>query len=83
MQAAVSCSLPILLQQPPPAYSPPTGRRIQMAAIAGIVILLLLLGLFFLFRAMGSMDQEPTVRERVRHSGGGTPGGGPRAPGLN
>jgi len=54
-----------------------------MAAIAGIVILLLLLGLFLLFRAMGSMGQPPTAQERMRHSGGGTRSGGPRAPGLN
>ncbi len=55
-----------------------------MAAIAGIVILLLLAGLFFLFRTMGSMGQKPSARERIRHSGSGTPhSGGPRAPGLD
>ncbi|HEX3986985.1 MAG TPA: hypothetical protein VHX13_10290 [Acidobacteriaceae bacterium] len=54
-----------------------------MIAIAAIVILLLLVGLFFLFRAMGTMGQKPSVRERMRHSGGGTHTGGPRASGLN
>ncbi|MFZ0630924.1 MAG: hypothetical protein WA399_10570 [Acidobacteriaceae bacterium] len=54
-----------------------------MAAIAGIVILLLLIGLFFLFRAMGTMGQKPSIRERMRHSGGGTHGHGPRASGLD
>lgn len=54
-----------------------------MAAITGIVIFLLLLGLFFLFRAMGTMGQKPSMRERVRHSSRGGPTGGPRATGLN
>lgn len=54
-----------------------------MAAIGGVVILLLLVGLFFLFRAMGSMGQKPSAQERMRHSGGGTHSGGPRASGLD
>jgi hypothetical protein len=54
-----------------------------MAAIAGIVILVLLVGLFLLFRAMGSMGQKPSARERMRHSGDGTHTGGPRASGLD
>ncbi len=41
-----------------------------MAAITGVVILVLLVGLFFLFRAMGSMGQQPSARERIRHNGG-------------
>lgn len=54
-----------------------------MAAIAGIVILLLLVGLFFLFRAMGTMGQKPSARERMQHSSSGTHPPGPRASGLN
>lgn len=54
-----------------------------MVALAGIVILLLLLGLFLLLRAMGSMGQKASIRERMRHPGGGTHTRGPRASGLN
>jgi hypothetical protein len=54
-----------------------------MVAIAGVIILALLVGLFFLFRAMGSMGQKPPARERMQHSSGGTHPGGPRASGLD
>jgi hypothetical protein len=54
-----------------------------VAAITGIVVLALLIGLFFLFRAMGSMGQQPSPQERVKHSAGDTHRDGPRAPGLN
>ena len=39
-----------------------------MVAITGIVLLAILAGLFFLFRAMGSMGQKPTAHERMRHN---------------
>ncbi|HZZ38083.1 MAG TPA: hypothetical protein VFE06_03055 [Acidobacteriaceae bacterium] len=54
-----------------------------MAAIAGIIILFLLFGLFFLFRAVGSMGQKPSARARMRHTSSETHTGGPRASGLN
>jgi len=41
-----------------------------MAAITGVVVLVLLVGLFFLFRAMGSMGQQPSARERMKHNAG-------------
>jgi hypothetical protein len=43
----------------------------------------LLAGIFFLFRAMGSMGQQPTAQERVRHSADKRHKPGPRAGGLN
>jgi hypothetical protein len=54
-----------------------------MAAITGIVLVLLLAALFFLFRAMGRMGQQPSPRERMRHSAGEDHHRGPRASGLN
>jgi hypothetical protein len=62
---------------------PPINRRFPMAAIAGIIILFLLFGLFFLFRAVGSMGQKPSARARMRHTSSETHTGGPRASGLN
>jgi len=41
-----------------------------MAAIAGVVVVMLLVGLFFLFRAMGSMGQQPSAGERMKHNAG-------------
>jgi len=54
-----------------------------MVAITGVVLIALLAGIFFLFRAMGSMGQQPTARERIRHSADEEHGPGPRASGLN
>jgi hypothetical protein len=54
-----------------------------MAAITGVVLLLLLAGLFYLFRAMGRMGQQPSPQERMKHSGDERGGHGPRATGLN
>lgn len=54
-----------------------------MAAITGVVILALLVGLFFLFRAMGSMGQQPTARERMKHNASDVHSRGPRATGLD
>jgi hypothetical protein len=54
-----------------------------MVFITGIVVIALLAGLFFLFRAMGSMGQQPTARERMRHSTGEDHRPKPRASGLN
>jgi hypothetical protein len=39
--------------------------------------------LFFLFRAMGSMGQQPIARERMRHNAHEHHRPGPRASGLN
>lgn len=54
-----------------------------MAAITGVVVLALLVGIFFLFRAMGSMGQRPTPRERMKHNPGDIRSEGPRATGLD
>ena len=54
-----------------------------MVAITAVVLIVLLMGLFFLFRAMGSMGQQPTARERLRHNAHEDHGPGPRASGLN
>jgi hypothetical protein len=54
-----------------------------MAAITGVVLILLLAGLFFLFRAMGRMGQQPSPQERMRHSGDEGHHRGPRTSGLN
>jgi hypothetical protein len=54
-----------------------------MAAILGVLILVLLVGLFWLFRSMGSMGQQPSAGERIRHNGSEGNNSGPRATGLN
>jgi len=54
-----------------------------MVAITGVVLIALLAGIFFLFRAMGSMGQQPTAQERLRHSASDKHPGGPRASGLD
>jgi hypothetical protein len=55
-----------------------------MIAITGVILVVLLAGIFFLFRAMGSMGQQPSAQDRMRHTNTKdrhTPG--PRATGLN
>ena len=54
-----------------------------MVAITGVVLIALLAGMFFLFRAMGRMGQQPTAQERLRHSTNDKHPGGPRASGLD
>jgi hypothetical protein len=54
-----------------------------MVAITGVILIVLLVGIFFLFRAMGSMGQRPPARERMRHTGDDPHTPGPRATGLN
>jgi len=54
-----------------------------MVAIAGVILIVLLVGIFFLFRAMGSMGQRPSPRERMRHNADDKHTPGPRATGLN
>ena len=54
-----------------------------MVAITGVVLIVLLAGLFFLFRAMGSMGQQPVPHERMRHTAHDQQKRGPRASGLN
>jgi len=54
-----------------------------MVAISGIILLVLLAGLFFLFRAMGSMGQQPSAHERMHHTSTDRHTPGPRASGLN
>ncbi len=54
-----------------------------MVAIAGVILIVLLVGIFFLFRAMGSMGQRPSARERMRHNADDQHTPGPRASGLN
>ncbi|MGA8109153.1 MAG: hypothetical protein WB974_06945 [Acidobacteriaceae bacterium] len=54
-----------------------------MAAITGVVVLLALVGLFWLFRSMGSMGQQPSARERLKHSAEDRPTHPPRASGLD
>lgn len=49
---------------------PPSMQDDPMAAIAGVVVVMLLVGLFFLFRAMGSMGQQPSAGERMKHNAG-------------
>jgi len=53
-----------------------------MIAVA-ILFVIIIFGLFFLFRAMGSMGQRPAPQQRTRHSAGDGRGPGPRASGLN
>ncbi len=54
-----------------------------MAAITGLVLVLLLAGLFYLFRAMGRMGQQPGAEERMRHTSGEGRGRESRATGLD
>jgi hypothetical protein len=54
-----------------------------MVAITGVVLIALLAGLFFLFRTMGSMGQQPAPEERMRHTTHDPHRPGPRAGGLN
>ncbi len=54
-----------------------------MVAITGVILIALLAGIFFLFRAMGRMGQQPTPQERLRHTAVEKHPGGPRATGLN
>ena len=54
-----------------------------MVTITGIVLVALLVGLLFLFRAMGRMGQQPSGRERMRHNAPDQHTPGPRATGLN
>jgi hypothetical protein len=54
-----------------------------MIAITAVVLILLLAGLFFLFRAMGSMGQQPIAQERMRHTAHDQHNRGPRANGLD
>ncbi|MFP5226257.1 MAG: hypothetical protein ACLGXA_01415 [Acidobacteriota bacterium] len=54
-----------------------------MVAITGVILIALLAGLFFLFRAMGRLGQQPTPRERMRHNASDQHTPGPRATGLN
>ncbi|HEX4036607.1 MAG TPA: hypothetical protein VHX37_01000 [Acidobacteriaceae bacterium] len=54
-----------------------------MAAISGIVALLVLVGIFWLFRSMGSMGQQPSTGERMKHSAEEQHRQPPRASGLD
>jgi len=54
-----------------------------MAAITGVVVLLALVGIFWLFRSMGSMGQQPRAQERLKHNAEDRPRNPPRAPGLD
>jgi hypothetical protein len=54
-----------------------------MVAITGVVLIALLAGLFFLFRTMGSMGQQPAPQERMRHTAHDQQNRGPGANGLN
>jgi hypothetical protein len=54
-----------------------------MIAITGVILIVLLVGIFFLFRAMGSMGQRPSAQERIRHNADDQHRPGPRATGLN
>jgi len=54
-----------------------------MVAITGVVLIVLLAGMFFLFRATGSMGQQPSARERMRHTTHDRHTPGPRASGMN
>jgi hypothetical protein len=54
-----------------------------MIAITGVILIVLLAGIFFLFRAVGSMGQRPSARERMRHNSKDQHTPGPRATGLN
>lgn len=54
-----------------------------MVVIIGLVALALLLGLFFLFRSMGSMGAQPSARERMQHTGKEDHSREPRATGLD
>jgi hypothetical protein len=54
-----------------------------MIAITGVVLIALIAGLFFLFRAMGSMGQQPAAQERMRHTDHDRQNRGPRANGLD
>jgi hypothetical protein len=54
-----------------------------MVAITGVILIVLLAGIFFLFRAMGSMGQRPSARERMHHNADDRHTPGPRATGLN
>ncbi len=53
-----------------------------MVFLACILIVVVLLGLVFLFRGMGRM-QQPTPQERMKHSKSDRHGPGPRSTGLN
>jgi hypothetical protein len=54
-----------------------------MVAITGVVLVVLLAGLFFLFRAMGRMGQQPAATERMRSTTHEGHPGGPRTGDLN
>lgn len=54
-----------------------------MVAITGVILVVLLAGIFFLFRAMGRMGQQPSPHERMRHTSNDTHTPGPRATGLD
>lgn len=54
-----------------------------MVAITGVILIALLAGIFFLFRAMGRMGQQPSPRERMRHTSNDRHTPGPRATGLD
>jgi hypothetical protein len=54
-----------------------------MVAITGVVLIVLLAGIFLLLRASGSMGQQPSPRERMRHTTNDRHTPGPRADGLN
>jgi HAMP domain-containing protein len=54
-----------------------------MAIVTTIILIGLLLGLLFLFRAMGRMGQQPSPRERMRHTSNDNRTPGPRATGLD
>jgi hypothetical protein len=54
-----------------------------MVAIAGVILVVLLVGFFFLFRATGRFGQQPSPRERMRHTSHDPHTPGPRASGLN
>lgn len=62
---------------------PPIDQEVLMVVITGVVLIVLLAGLFFLFRAMGSMGQAPSPRERMRHTSEEGQHHEPRASGLN
>jgi hypothetical protein len=54
-----------------------------MAAITGVVLVALLAGIFFLFRVMWRMGQQPSTSERMRHTSQDRHPRGRRASGLD
>ena len=54
-----------------------------MVALTALVLVLLLAGLFYLFRAMGTMGQQPSPHESSKHTASEGHPSGPRASGRD